>query len=133
MISTPSSFSARAKSTTPRLSKTDSERALDLELAELGRGLQRRCGRCYSAPSGSRTRSSTSTSRGLSLVEADAAAGDQADRPGQQLVLCLVQDRQDLLLAPECREGRTASCKMIGPVSTPSSTKWTVTPPTFTP
>src|SRR2546422_10129053 len=32
-------------------------------------------------------------------VEADASPRDQADRPGQELVFCFVQDRQGVLLA----------------------------------
>ena len=62
-----------------------------------------------------------------------AARGDQRDRLGQQLVL----ERPQAPRGP--RPGRVASgsstarCRMIGPVSTPSSTRWTVTPKTLTP
>ena len=66
-------------------------------------------------------------------IEADGTKSDQANRPRQQLVLGLVQPLEHLLWPVECGKAGTGSWRMIGPESTPSSTKWTVTPPTLTP
>ena len=65
-------------------------------------------------------------------IDRDGAAGDQRDDGGEQVVLDRAQRGADRLGGgpPGSSSARWA---MIGPVSTPSSTKWTVTPNTFTP
>src|SRR5512132_1851179 len=97
MISTPSSLSPRAKSTTPRLSKTDTSARSTLsspcspgtwrvaELLPSDMGLQ------HALVDQHEPR--------VALVQPDSAAGDQPDRAREQFVLCLMQDRQDFLLA----------------------------------
>ena len=120
--STPSSASPRAKSTIPVLSETES--SARRTRTSPGCGLHRR------ADDSSRTRSA----RGAGWrVEADGAAGDQPHRLGQQLVLDRAQRVADLVGVGAPSGSSTARCRMIGPVSTPSSTKWTVTPKTLTP
>src|SRR4051794_34816900 len=94
MISTPRSLSARAKSTTPRLSNTDtSARSTFSSPSSVGG-----CSAAASLPLDICALVDQDEPR-IALVESDLPACDQADRAGEQLVLCLVQDRQDVLLA----------------------------------
>src|SRR3954463_13559528 len=98
MISTPSSLRARAKSTMPRLSKTDTSARSTfssprsacnwtaVELLPSDTGLQHALVYAHEPRA--------------ALIHADTSAGDQPDRVRQELVFCLVQDRQDVLLAP---------------------------------
>ena len=79
------------------------------------------------------TAGATSTRRGWAGSRRTAPRGDQRDRLGQQRVL----ERADRRAAPRrrgrVRASRPRACRIIAPVSTPSSTKCTVTPKTFTP
>ena len=123
-ISTPSSDSPRAKSTRPRLSDTDSSARrtftspgatgsapplVSLAILDLKH------------PGVARDRDGPAPRR--SGVRHAATAGapprERAPRPRRSR-----EDRG---------EARNDSCKTIGPLSTPSSTRWTVTPMTFTP
>ena len=62
-----------------------------------------------------------------------APAAISATASRQQLVLERAQRRVHRRRRRVASGSSTAPCRMIGPVSTPSSTKWTVTPKTFTP
>ena len=66
-------------------------------------------------------------------IEPDRAAGDQPDRLGQQLVLDRVQALEHLRRRRAASGSSIARWRITGPVSTPSSTKCTVTPNTLTP
>src|SRR3954462_11413350 len=98
MISTPRSFSARAKSTIPRLSKTDTSARSTFSsprspgicnaVADLASDMRLQCALV------------DSDDARVALVQANTTARDQPDRMREELVLCLVQDRQDVLLAP---------------------------------
>ncbi len=129
-ISTPSSARPRAKSDQPALVGHGQQRAAHAHLArlrpDLGRDAARSVARHRPSPRSARGAGSSGSSR-------TAPRGDQADRARQQPVLDLVDASPP---PPRCREHTEASngsCRMIGPLSTPSSTKWTVTPVTRTP
>ena len=68
----------------------------------------------------------------MARVELHGAAGDQRDRLAQQVVLERAQASRTSA-ASVAPGSSTARWAMIRPVSTPSSTKCTVTPKTFTP
>ena len=102
MISTPSWFRERAKSTTPRLSKTDTSARSTLSSPSSTEG-------CSAAedlplPIGLQDPLVDQHQARVALVDANPATGDQANRAGEELVLCLVQDRQDVLLAASVRK-----------------------------
>ena len=79
------------------------------------------------------TRRLPDESRVLARRSRTAPGGDQADRLGQQLVLDRGGSRSSSCARSRVYGTSTARCRMIGPESTPSSTKWTVTPVTLTP
>ena len=96
-----------------------------------GRGPRR--GRPAPTAALSLARHPRSAAAGDCRVGMHAALRDQPHRTRQQPVLDLVDSLLDL--GDPARIGNSAkdSCKTTGPLSTPSSTRWTVTPMTFTP
>src|SRR3712207_2262943 len=99
MISTPSSASARAKSTTPRLSNTlSSARSMRRSPA---------VGVCRALAWGSAIVQHPVLrvhAAGILRVDADGAQGDQPDGTGEEPVLGLMKNRQDLLIVPSVRK-----------------------------
>ena len=132
----PSSRSPRANSTIPRLVRDRQQRPPDPHLARR-RGRPSVCAVIGSAPSCAPREDSDELQQHAARVvrvEAHRPAREQAHRLGQQLVL---ERRGSASRAPRrasvASGSSIARCRMIGPVSTPSSTKWTVTPNTRTP
>ena len=68
----------------------------------------------------------------MGRVAPDRAARDQPHRLGQQARARAGAARRGPPPGRSRRGSRSRAWRMIGPVSTPSSTRWTVTPKTFT-
>ena len=99
-ISTPSSVSARAKSTRPRLSKTRQQRALDLQVARITPGAATPPLGLASAHRRSRTPLVHEHEAGVVGVERDTRPrAIRRIARGRSSCSRAVQDRQDLLLA----------------------------------
>src|SRR5688500_4693981 len=96
MISTPSSASARAKSTTPRLSNTVSKARSMRRSPAAGACKALVCVSAIALQGGF----VDAHEARVCGVQADRSLGDQADCAGQKLVFRTVEDRQDLLIVP---------------------------------
>ena len=113
------------------LSDTDSSaRAIWTSPGAVGPYAEARCRARFHPPS---TLPRDQHSSWIRRVEADRPPGDQPHRLRQQLVLDRVQPRRAPRPASRASGSSIARCRITGPVSTPPSTKWTVTPNTLTP